>query len=1073
MSLDRTLGRGQRAKNPNPRYEDSDFIMARGRKGKAPQPKKDEIDVVYDHSGEDICDVKYGTSPDRIPQWIDLIRANYKNLTETLKSGHGKQIKLTEPKWKGTVIELFESGIIMVKGRKGLFVDWAEQEFPSLREKMPPMGLTEKSDNDSIIVNNSLGGSDSQVDVLCDNASEKGLCKADVDMGCLSSRELSPGRETDVKTLSVPRNSEDCQQGDKQEDIHKAQLESQKMDKTGRDGSEHVPAVHRMLEVPQETPLKGNSLTDFGRSDIYRRSPSAPRTPSEKNKEDIGMLKVAIAQLQSCVADIPVIKRMLEAQEGKRNEEIALRKERDRMAQQVATLKGLLEQKTDEGFETPKNILKKDNTRLKKQVSDLQEQLQRQEVTISFLEEQVKQSVGNGERTTLNQIRETVVENSSDIDQMNRKLQDLVSVPPNDIDEPPFSILKAAIDANKSVITDIDRKVTSLVETQESTITDIIKTAVNDETLLTLPPKDNTRINQTPLHSQNHSQNQHRRDDTIHVRSNTVNIVMSDSMSRDVKEADIDPSGKSQVKTFGGFDTLKMTNKIGTFQRNTNITQAIVNVGKNDKVNPLTEQNIQQLIKEIRNKFPKANITFTAVLPGKDGMSENSKKFNRALEEVCLMEEKVGLTNFGPDFLQSDLFVDEIHLNDNGTRLLSWNIKTLLQGLDAVEGEPDEMPQRIETVITDRKEPVTQTHDQEERSYISSKLVKKYGGNEFQAFAAKCSSHEEAMTIRQKIQQETSWKYPPEGQLTSLMWAYSLNGSYRNDNDGERGAGPRIAECMRAIGMDNSIILVARKCGQHIQGRRWTVLQELITEVANKLGYTVPVTLNIHSMFREHGNQWNDQRYDQWNRTPRNQRNNRYRDQNQRGSHYKERNQYQRRNQYRDQTQRDDQYRDQNQRDGHYGDQHGNQNQKDTQYGDQNQRDNHYGNLNQSGSQYQSHRDSNYPNQGSQINTQIPNGIPDDRHPQNQQHGSHNSPQTISPESMFYMYPQTHIAGVPITSANINGAPINGYNKVQASNHAQARISLPYNLAQFGFQHAVPDYRVAQNWPHHEGIAYG
>ncbi len=133
------LGRGRRAKNPNAKYvdsdyvTDSDFIVVQGRKGgkaKARQPRKDEIDVVYDYCGDNICDIKYATTPERVPLWIELIKENYKNVSETLRGGHGKQIKLLESKLKGTIIEIFlETGLIMIKGKPATFKLWAEQEF--------------------------------------------------------------------------------------------------------------------------------------------------------------------------------------------------------------------------------------------------------------------------------------------------------------------------------------------------------------------------------------------------------------------------------------------------------------------------------------------------------------------------------------------------------------------------------------------------------------------------------------------------------------------------------------------------------------------------------------------------------------------------------------------------------------------------------------------------------------------------------------------------------------------------------------------------------------------------------
>ncbi len=407
--------------------------------------------------------------------------------------------------------------------------------------------------------------------------------------------------------------------------------------------------------------------------------------------------------------------------------------------------------------------------------------------------------------------------------------------------EPQRKTVNALIDSNNSDIEKLYQEVQSLMNVNSKSISEIAR-------LVQVSQPDNVTIPKVAPSTP------HRRDDSLLVRDTSVNIIISDSMTRDVKENSVDPSGRTQVKSFGGLDSLQICNKVGAFKRNSQISEAILHVGANDKVNPLTEGNIQSLIKTTREKFPSANITCTAVLPMKEGMSSNAVKFNNTLSDVC-KGEGVELKDFGPDFAgKPDLFnKDKIHLSEAGSEIFTGKLKAVLVERGAVEMLVNK-PMRIETVVTDRdNSDGRESQDGVSVPYIVTKLVHATGGNEFQAFAARCSSHDQAMEIRHKIQEDTKWKYAPEGPLSCLSWAYSVNGVFRKENDGESGAGPRIRKCMETIGMDNCIIAIARKGGEHIQSRRWSIMQDLITEAAGKLGYSVPSSLNIHSMFREYG----------------------------------------------------------------------------------------------------------------------------------------------------------------------------------------------------------------------------
>ena len=812
------LGRGQREKHPTPRYQDKFIMPAKGKKGKSPQPKPDEIDSVYDYRGEEVCDIKFATKPERVELWVKVIEENYKCVPpQHLPRSKDIQIKLLATKWKGTIIELFQTGIIVVKGKACNFIPWAEQEFPALRSKLPSMEGSEGAEGKVSDDNDALGLLDSSLTIET--------------------------TETFVKQLGWDQR--ECDRVSTREDTLERSIV--------------VPEIHAQFKDPdviEGTPVKSRPKSE-GLPDN-----KSPKSPQERNRADIDMLKTVVSQIQSAVADIPIMKRMLVAQKSQREDEDKLRKQNDKMTKQISHLKNLLEKREGESFDN--DLITQENSRLKKQVADLNEQIKRKEVEVSFLEEQVRQTSvqikdTKVEQDGLEELKQSVEGNKNDIRDVHRNLQNLISTQSKDEVDSQFSILKGAIESNTSGIDKVYKEVKSLTEIQNATIGDIIKSAKEEDCLSSgteniINPKV-VRKSAT-----------HNRDDSLLVRNTTTNIVISDSMTRDVREVTIDPSEKTQVKSFGGLDSLQISNKLGAFKKNSSITEAILQVGANDKVNPLTEGNIQSLIKVAQEKFPNANITCSAVLPMRDGLTENSRKYNAALREVCECEN-VSFIDFGSDFSgKTHLYKDKIHLNDSGSEILTQKLQSVLLEREAIDRLVSE-PRKIETVITGRVPSQSvpsqsashqgddQVHANNDKSYIATRLVRVTGYNEFQAFAARCSSHEEAMEIRHSIQHDTKWKYAPDGPLTSLMWAYSIDGVSRNDNDGETGAGPRIAKCMDVIGMDNCIVIVARKCGQHIQARRWSVMQDLISDAASKLGYNVPGSLDIHSMFREYGEQ--------------------------------------------------------------------------------------------------------------------------------------------------------------------------------------------------------------------------
>ncbi len=396
------------------------------------------------------------------------------------------------------------------------------------------------------------------------------------------------------------------------------------------------------------------------------------------------------------------------------------------------------------------------------------------------------------------------------------------------------------------------------------------------------------------------------RDSTPYVNSTTENLVLSDSLSRDVDQNQLDPSGRTQVKSFGGATTSSLNKKLAHFPKSNNVRNVLTHIGFNDTQLEIqmTRTHVTMLLDSIANKFPRAKITVSAVLPTKYGYIEKINNFNRVLGDVC-QNKKVKLVDFGASFqnnkeLYSKKDGDNVHLDDDGTEILLRRFQETL-GLQTtkplttpvprsdkvtetqvnVKQNTAEIPsnslnqkemndnrnkdniesaekegQKIETVISDRSDTVasdvtiespSMENEPDEMKYIHPQTVQH--GNIFQAFGAPCHSHKEASDFCERIKAE----FPATKDATSFMVAYSFDQKgdqcYSYENDGENGAGQRMIKMMDAIGMKNTCIVITRHYKGKMFGARWSIMQSQMCKIARMMKYTVPADMNIHKFF--------------------------------------------------------------------------------------------------------------------------------------------------------------------------------------------------------------------------------
>ncbi len=370
------------------------------------------------------------------------------------------------------------------------------------------------------------------------------------------------------------------------------------------------------------------------------------------------------------------------------------------------------------------------------------------------------------------------------------------------------------------------------------------------------------------------------RDNTTKLNSQTENLVLSDSLARDVDEMKLDPSGKTQVKTFGGYTTNAMARKVDQFPKSNNVKQVYAHVGFNDSscVNPMTRTSVALLINGIKMKFPNATLILSAVLPTREGMTRGIDAFNEACSEVCF-NKMVKHVNHSKSFLgKKNLYTaeesDQVHLGNEGTLVFTSLLRQSL-GLDTSSKIPVEpvvkQPAKeessskaeVENKSSHPKETSNGnvhgirietriTRDSQENtspSLVHTEQTKYELGNVFQAFAGPCHSREEARKFKCRVALE----FPETCDANNHMTAYTFYDNERGmkvskcEDDGERGAGPRMQFVMDKINMENCVVVVTRHYAGRMSVARWTAIQDQMCKVAIKLNYRIPSNLDILS----------------------------------------------------------------------------------------------------------------------------------------------------------------------------------------------------------------------------------
>ncbi len=346
-----------------------------------------------------------------------------------------------------------------------------------------------------------------------------------------------------------------------------------------------------------------------------------------------------------------------------------------------------------------------------------------------------------------------------------------------------------------------------------------------------------------------------KRDTTTKIRSSATGIVIADSLPRDIVEAEVDSTECVQIKTFGGGTCSSIEKTVNKFPVSPNIKKVLAHVGFNDvrQLSPMTRTNISMLITALQNKFPNAEISFSLILPTKDGVTKTMESFNESCKTTCF-NRKIPVVDYGEHFLNKENLYNEdtVHLNDDGSAVFGVLLRNFFGGTPPKQEAPSRdksNPDSKPIPVIGENVKVNIDPSSSKINIVSSPVNQKARNNYFQGFGAVCKSHEEARIILDKIKKEFPWT----AKANNLMKVYCVykNGrlKYRMDDDGEKGAGARMAWIMQKIGMENCFILIARDATEHIYDARWEIIQEQLCDVASKLGYSIPHDIDVVRMF--------------------------------------------------------------------------------------------------------------------------------------------------------------------------------------------------------------------------------
>ena len=174
---------------------------------------------------------------------------------------------------------------------------------------------------------------------------------------------------------------------------------------------------------------------------------------------------------------------------------------------------------------------------------------------------------------------------------------------------------------------------------------------------------------------------------SLRLPPDSSNVIIGDSNLKDINMKRLNPSGKTQVRTYRGTTVTELTNILYDTQPNHSIQKVVVHVGSNDvtSFNHHSEVNISHeyndLFSAAATTFPSAEIALSAIPPQKPWKnSAVCERINREIKAVCNERQATFLPHAAlwekkNNKLDPLLLSDKVHFSNKGLGLFLREVK--------------------------------------------------------------------------------------------------------------------------------------------------------------------------------------------------------------------------------------------------------------------------------------------------------------------------------------------------------------------------------------------------------------
>ena len=383
-------------------------------------------------------------------------------------------------------------------------------------------------------------------------------------------------------------------------------------------------------------------------------------------------------------------------------------------------------------------------------------------------------------------------------------------------------------------------------DNQTSTCIDAIKKQFEDMKI-NKPDINTEKQKRVPEHSGSRTKDFDKRKQTkykeksgLSINYNKTKLILSDSQFSAIDSANIGPN--TDIRSCGNADIQDWIDILEQTETYIHIDHVLFHCGINERtgVQKNTKEKVNSLVNTLEEKFPRAKIHISAVLPTRDNKNViQIGELNDLYEDVCL-ENQLTFVDFTDSLKDKDgyinrsLYSSPVHFNIDGQMLMQANIAyalsehhvpatTVLTPTDSGKKENDENKETEKDpkpdTGTEQKDNKDKHSEQKPKTGTSDFVEDK--GNGFIAYARVVNNRSEFLQFKSDVLRQSEHNM----KASHVMSAYRIrsdNGiEQRYEDDGERGAGYKLMNGLRMHGLVNVAVIALRWFTVHIGQARW------------------------------------------------------------------------------------------------------------------------------------------------------------------------------------------------------------------------------------------------------------